>query len=191
MLSDLEDRLERVESLLAIQQLPIRYAIAVDSRDLDLMAEQWVPDAWMGKRFGEGRDAVKAFFEPVLQGFYRTIHMIVGQKVDLVKPDQATGSVYCRAEHESGRDWIVQAIIYEDTYRRHPETGWGFAKRVHHHWYSTPVETPPSGPTFENWPDREGALPDLPHIWPSWNRYWSEAGADAVARKTEYPDRPS
>jgi hypothetical protein len=34
-MSTLEERLERIESTLAIQQLPARYALAVDSRNLD------------------------------------------------------------------------------------------------------------------------------------------------------------
>jgi hypothetical protein len=160
------ERLDRIEAQLAIQQLAIRYAVGIDSRNIDLLAEQWVPDVWMGKQFGQGRDAVKAFFTPVLQGFYRTVHMIVGHRIDLVDADHATGEVYCRAEHESADRWVVQAIVYEDTYRR-VDGIWGFATRRHHHWYSTPIEEPPSGPTFENWPGRPGPLADAPQHWPS------------------------
>jgi hypothetical protein len=32
----LEERLDRMESLAAIRQLPYRYALAVDSRDMDV-----------------------------------------------------------------------------------------------------------------------------------------------------------
>jgi hypothetical protein len=184
-----DERLARVEAQLAIQQLAIRYAIGIDSRDLDLLAAQWVPDVWMGKAYGQGRDAVRAYFTPILRGFYRTTHMIVGHRIDLVDADNATGEVYCRAEHESGDDWVVQAIVYEDTYRR-VEGAWGFARRRHHHWYSTPVQEAPAGPTFEKWPRRPGPLPDAPHHWPSWQKFWREAGDEAVRTVTSAPDRP-
>jgi hypothetical protein len=182
--------LRRVEAQLAIQQLAVRYAMAIDARDLDLLAEQWVPDAWMGKQHGAGADGVRSFFQPILQRFYRTVHMVVGHRIDLVDEDTATGSVYCRAEHESGSDWVVQAIVYEDTYRR-VDGRWGFVKRVHRHWYSTPVDRAPTGPTFELWPGWDGPLPDLPHAWPSWQAFWDSAGAEALDVITRAPDAPS
>jgi len=181
-----EEAIARIEAYQAIQQLAIRYAVAIDSRDLDLMVEQWVPDVWMGKKYGPGRDAVRTFFGQVLQGFYRSIHMIVGHEINVIGPDDGTGRVYCRAEHESGDDWVVQAIVYEDTYRR-VDQSWGFAKRVHRHWYSTPIGKAPSGPTFEDWPGRTGPLPDLPHHWPSWDRFWRGVDPDVMSQRTSYP----
>lgn len=65
--ASIEARLSVVEAHLAIQQLAVRYALAVDLRDLDLMAEQWVPDAWMGRAHGAGAEGVRSFFEPVLR----------------------------------------------------------------------------------------------------------------------------
>jgi hypothetical protein len=185
-----DEAIARIEAYQAIQQLAIRYAIAIDSRDLDLMVEQWVPDVWMGKAFGAGRDAVRRFFGEVLQGFYRSVHMIVGHEIHVTGPDTATGRVYCRAEHESGANWVVQAIVYEDTYRRVGQS-WGFAKRVHRHWYSTPIDEAPSGPTFENWPGRTGPLPDLPHRWQSWDRFWGNVDPKIKHARTEYPDQPT
>ncbi len=183
-----ESRLQAIEARLAIQQLAVRYAMAVDSRDLDLMVEQWVPDVWMGKAWGEGRDAVRRFFGEILQGFYRSMHMIVGHRIDLQDEMTATGSVYCRAEHEALDDWVVQAIVYEDLYRL-VDGSWGFAKRVHRHWYTWPVGGKPTGPTFELWPNRPsaGALPDLPHAWASWERYWADTPSEAIGRVTRHP----
>ena len=40
----LAERLDRIESQLAIGQLPIRYALAVDARDVDAWLELFVPD---------------------------------------------------------------------------------------------------------------------------------------------------
>ena len=184
-----DDRLSRVEAQLAIQQLAIRYAIAVDSRDLDLMAAQWLPDVNFGRR-GWGPEAVKAYFDPILRVFYRTMHMIVGHRIDLIDAEHATGVVYCRAVHESGRDWIVQAIVYSDEYQR-VDGNWYFATRRHHHWYSTDIEERPKAPTFENWPALQGSLPDLPHMWPTWQSFWSKSDPAEVAKLTDAPGPPA
>ena len=180
-----DDRLSRVEAQLAIQQLAIRYAIAVDSRDLDLMAAQWLPDVNFGRR-GRGPEAVKAYFDPILRVFYRTMHMIVGHRIDLIDAEHATGVVYCRAEHESGRDWIVQAIVYSDEYQR-VDDNWYFATRRHHHWYSTDIEERPKAPTFENWKRNaqryrdevtslvgEGPLADFSRACDELERLWAD-----------------
>jgi hypothetical protein len=193
------ERIERLEAQFAIQQLAITYSIALDSRDLDLMVEQWSPEVWMGKALGQGREAVRTFFVPIMRNFYRSMHMIAGHRIVLVDADNATGTVYCRAEHESLDDWVVQAIAYEDTYRR-VDGQWGFLKRLHRHWYSWPIGSSPAGPTFELWPDRDAPspvhgqpapLPDLPHAWPSWDRFWDEAGPEAAKRFSRFPDRPA
>lgn len=187
----IDARLRAVEANLAIQQLAVRYALAVDARDLDLMAEQWVPDAWMGRAHGAGPDGVRSFFEPVLRTFYRSIHMIAGHRIDLVDDDHATGQVICRAEHEINRRWVVQAIVYDDVYRR-VEGRWGFVTRVHRHWYSAPVDESPRGPDFEHWPTRApGPPPDLPHVWGSWERFWQRAGVEATAAVTDHPGAAS
>jgi SnoaL-like domain len=52
------DRLQRVEDILEIQQLPIKYAIAVDERDIDSWLELFVPDVNVG-RHGVGREALR------------------------------------------------------------------------------------------------------------------------------------
>jgi len=98
----LELRLERVEAQLAIQQLPARYAVAVDSRNLDDLVALFAVDVDCG-RWGQGRDALKRYYasQHVLTGFYRSVHLICGQTVDLVDADHASGTVYCRAGHEA------------------------------------------------------------------------------------------
>jgi SnoaL-like domain len=45
----LEERLDRVESELAIRQLPSRYALAADSRDLDTWVSLFVEDVDCGR----------------------------------------------------------------------------------------------------------------------------------------------
>jgi hypothetical protein len=165
----IEERLDRIESHLEIGQLPIRYALAVDGRDLDAWIGLFVPDVQVGRdRFG--RDELRAQIEPALRTFRRSIHQIVGHRIDLLDRDRATGAVYCRAEHEVGDRWIVMAICYFDEYRRVDGT-WYFSRRKEVHWYAADVNERPQSVGFDSWHD-DGA-PRLPERLPTWNRFWS------------------
>ena len=46
-----------MESLAAIRQLPSRYALALDSRDMDAMAALFVPDVQAGSEVGRDHHA--------------------------------------------------------------------------------------------------------------------------------------
>ena len=187
---DIARRLERVEAQLAIQQLPARYALAVDSRNLDDLVALFAVDVDCG-RWGQGREALKAFYgsKNVLSGFYRCVHLVCGQTIDLVDADHATGTVYCRAGHEDGDNWVEMAICYFDTYVR-SEDRWCFQRREEMHWYSTDWQKRPQGPSFQDWPgkyDSPRFQPQLPHAWPSWQRYWDSAGDEARTSVTRSP----
>jgi SnoaL-like protein len=131
------DRLDRIESSLAISQLPSRYAMALDARDLDGLAALFVDDVEAGAA-GRGREALKLWYDGVLRRFYRSIHLICGHRFDFIDADHAEGSVYCRAEHEVGDGWFVITMRYDDVYVRRGGI-WSFVKRREHPWYSVDV----------------------------------------------------
>src|SRR5262249_4913618 len=97
-------RIDRIESQLAIQQLAPRYAIAVDARDLDAWVALFIEDVNCG-RHGRGREALRKYIDGLVRGFYRSVHQICGHVIDFVDADHATGTVYCRAEHEDRGKW--------------------------------------------------------------------------------------
>lgn len=180
-------RLDRVESLLAIQQLPIRYAVAVDSRDLDAWLALFADDIDCGKR-GRGREALRGFIEPLLADFYRTAHLICGHMVDFQDADHATGRVYCRAEHEFGDQWIVQAICYFDTYERR-DGAWYFRRREEDFWYSADLLERPQDAGFARWP---GPTPKFqPKMmvsrFPTWRDFWAKCAPEKIASATSQP----
>ena len=193
MSGDLLARLDRVEAQLAIQQLPARYAVAVDSRNLDDLVRLFTPDVNCG-RWGVGRDALKAFYESpqVLGGFYRSVHLICGQTLDWVDAERATGTVYCRAGHEDKGAWVEMAICYFDRYVK-SEGCWCFERREEKHWYSTDWAQRPNQAdkgSLQNWPgkyDTPKYQPQLPHAWPSWRRYWDAQGDAARGAVTDKP----
>lgn len=174
----LEARLARVEARLEIQQLPVRYALAIDQRDLDGCASLFVPDVPMG-RHGHGRAAFRNFMEPRLRWFYRSMHQICGHGIDLGAdmegeasgPNTATGQVYCRAEHEVGERWIVMAIRYDDTYRR-VDGRWLFARRRERHWYAADMLEHPQSVGFDSW-GTSHETPGLPAHERTWGAFWS------------------
>lgn len=185
-LNALLSRLARIEAHQRIAQLPIRYAIAVDSRDIDTWVGLFVADVEMG-RLGAGRDALRAYIEPQVRQFYRSIHQICGHQIDLgpddpdgVGPSTATGSVYCRAEHEVDDRWVVLAIRYDDVYRRDGDE-WFFERRREHHWYAADVNEQPQAVDFDSW-GTSGRDPALPGLDPSWLRFWGDA-----AQHTAHP----
>ncbi|MBV9840561.1 MAG: nuclear transport factor 2 family protein [Sphingomonadaceae bacterium] len=183
--TDLGARIDRVEATLAIQQLPIRYAIAVDSRDFDAWTSLFIEDVDCG-RHGKGRAVLKGFIEQACAGFYRSMHQICGHRIDFDGPDRATGQVYCRAEHESGDDWIVMAICYFDTYERR-DGQWYFVRRKERHWYAADQTRRPAGPDFYDWPGHAPAPPSLPQHWPSWAAFWAGAGKARRDEVTRFP----
>jgi len=183
-LEEIAGRLERIEAREAIRDLAVRYAIAVDSRDVEAWCSLFVPDVDCG-RFGTGREALRRSIEPALRGFYRSMHMISGHAVDFEGPDRATGMVYCRAEHEVGARWIVMAIIYADEYARR-DGKWYFVRRKERHWYATDMLDRPIGANAHQWSEHLRP-PSLPNVFSSWKEFWEAAGDEAVAKVTAYP----
>ncbi|NWG52156.1 MAG: nuclear transport factor 2 family protein [Hydrogenophilaceae bacterium] len=187
MSTPLEERIDRIESILAIQQLAIRYAIAIDSRDLDAWLMLFPDDVDCGRR-GRGREALRGFIAPLLKDFYRSVHLICGHQIDLTGPDQATGRVYCRAEHERGEEWIVQAICYFDAYVRQNGV-WYFARREEDFFYSADALERPQQAEFTRWP---GPAPKFqPKMmvsrFPTWRSFWADCADDALSTVTRQP----
>jgi hypothetical protein len=175
----IDDRLRRIEDTLAIQQLPIRYAMAVDERDLDSWVTLFTPDVRVGRDLF-GREALRDAIASMTRHFYRSVHQSVGHRIDLVDDENATGRVYCRAEHEVGDEWIVMAIRYDDTYRK-VDGRWHFSRRKERHWYAADITQQPQSVGFAGW--LAAGSPNLPRS-ESWNKFWAEVD---VASLTSHP----
>jgi hypothetical protein len=168
-----EERLDRLESLLAIQQLAFRYAAAVDARDLDALVSLFTPDVRVGRN-ESGRAALRAWFDEILRGSRVTIHLVGNHVVDFDDRDHARGIVYCQdeLEHPHSGSWQRGKLQYWDQYRRVGET-WYFARRQFHRWYLVDaLERPAHGAGVNTGfdPLPAGLLPDA---YPSWSRFWT------------------
>ncbi|OHV32264.1 MULTISPECIES: nuclear transport factor 2 family protein [Pseudofrankia] len=127
-----EARLDRMESLAEIRQLPYRYALALDSRDMDALVALFVPDVRVG-RDAQGRDALKAWFSAQMSHPKTSVHFVGNHVVDFDGPEEAHGIVYCRDELEwpERGEWEIGVLQYWDSYRR-VDDHWCFQRRRFH-----------------------------------------------------------
>ncbi|WP_216893159.1 nuclear transport factor 2 family protein [Nocardia alni] len=186
---DLE-RLERVEAHIAITQLALRYARSVDARDLDTLIGLFAPDVEFGQRSNiHGPQQLREFFGKALTNFYRSMHQVCGHVVDIEDGDTASGTVYCRVEHEDGDNWVIQLMVYFDRYRR-VDGRWLIASRRPAYLATHDVRHTPQQAGFVEWPHWDDAqrrfAPTLPQAWPTWNPYWSDH-QDRVPTRTTRP----
>lgn len=146
------------------------------------MAELFVPDVRVGDAVGrEARHEAFRSNHGRTGRFRRTIHLVSGHSIDLDEhnPDRATGTVYCRAEHEVGDLWVIAVIQYWDTYSRR-EGQWLFDARLIHTFYVADVLERPNGAAIKHVVTNTGAATTatLPQAWASWASFCEEEGID-------------
>ncbi|MBO0730325.1 MAG: nuclear transport factor 2 family protein [Acidimicrobiaceae bacterium] len=168
-----EERLDRMESLAAIQQLAYRYGVAIDSRDMDMMVDLFVPDVRVG-RDEQGREALKRWYTKTMRRSKATCHFVGNHVIDFDDADHARGIVYCHDELEQpgGAEWIQGQLQYWDMYRR-VEGEWYFERRRFHRLYIVDWLTRPSHGAGN---DGEALTThQLPEAYPSWQAFWERA----------------
>ena len=189
-MSHILSRIDRLESLDEIRQLPAKYSLALDMRDIDALVNLFPEDVRVGKGM-QGREHFKRWMDETLRTqFTGTSHHIGNHIIEFNDPDHAIGVVYSKNEHETTRadggiDWVIMQMIYWDQYER-IDGRWYFRRRLPCYWYATDLNKPPLGDNKMRWPDREpyaGAYHDL---WPSWQDFWANP-PDAKAPEVAAP----
>lgn len=174
------ERIDRIEAHQAIQQLAVKYAMAVDARDVDAWLGMFVNDIDCGRR-GKVREALRTFIEPAVRDFYPTVHSITGHAIDEISGDHASGRVYCRAEHEFGDLWIVMTCVYYDTYERRDRI-WYLARREEDFFYTCDVLERPQEVGFARWPGptpKHNPLMMLPRF-PHCKAFWAQTNVSEI-----------
>jgi ketosteroid isomerase-like protein len=170
-MADDVDPLARLVAHDEIRMLASRYAVAVDSRDLDSLVALFVDDVRVG-RDAVGRDALRASFDASLRAVGVTILHVGTHQIDLAGPDDATGLVYCRGEVADGDRWVHQSILYRDTYARR-DGRWLFVRRVHELWYGQAVEPHPLEQPPADWPAHADGRGTVPESFGTWAAFWA------------------
>jgi len=165
-------RIDRLESLDEIRQLPAKYSLSLDMRDLDAHVNLFAHDIRVS-RDKVGRSHLKRLLNDTLrQQFTGTSHHIGNHIIEFDDADHAHGVVYSKNEHETGDAWVIMQMLYWDNYER-IDGRWYFRRRLPCYWYATDLNAPPVGDNKMRWPDRapyEGAYHEL---WPSWQEFWN------------------
>ncbi|CAB1370593.1 nuclear transport factor 2 family protein [Denitratisoma oestradiolicum] len=171
-LANLAARIDRLESLDQIRQLPAKYALSLDMRDLDAHVGLFAPDIRVSKD-KTGRQHMRAWLDDTLRlQFTGTSHHIGGHIIEFKDPDHAFGVVYSKNEHETGPEWVIMQMLYWDDYER-IDGRWYFRRRLPCYWYATDLNKPPIGDMKMRWPGREPYSGAWTELWPSWKDFWA------------------
>jgi hypothetical protein len=172
----LEERLDRMESYAAIQQMASRYARSLDARDMDGAVALFRPDVQVGAE-QHGREALKDHLSNLMSQMRTTVHLVANHVIDFIDADHASGVVYCRDELEllDRGEWAVGTIQYWDDYVRFAGE-WCFSRRRIFRWYLVDAlrrPSPGAGVNAFGAHIRERLLPDA---YPSWALFWDTRG---------------
>ncbi len=169
-------RVDRLESLDQIRQLPAKYALALDMRDADAWVGLFPDDVKVGDG-RSGRAALRDWFDQVHRvQFTGTSHHIGGHIIEFVDRDQAVGIVYSKNEHEAGDEWVIMQMMYFDRYERRAGR-WFFRRRLPLYWYASDLNKPPLGELKMRWPGREPYDGGFHDLFPTWREFWERDGA--------------
>ena len=169
----------RLEARDCIRQLAYRYALAIDTRDLDSLVGLFVPEVKVG-RYGEGREALRRSFVDSLSAIGVSILFVGNHIIDLDSPEIASGIVYCHGRIEDdirqGGRWIEQAIQYRDQYACR-DGEWLFARRDHRLWYGVELPESPLHQEPAHWPKSQVGRGSVPEDTATWSAFWKEVGS--------------
>ena len=177
--ASLQARIARLEDRAAIHELIARYGIAIDDRDIEVIAALFTPDGSFRSRDGvmdaRGREAVVEQYRGRFAALAVSNHFSHDHILTFgPDPDEAHGLITAHAEVWRNGRALIAALRYEDTYRRH-EGSWCFADRVVSFLYYLPVEEYAQGLgdrlRMRAYGDRRPA--DFPESLPNWQRYHS------------------
>ncbi|AGH50538.1 hypothetical protein G432_14095 [Sphingomonas sp. MM-1] len=172
MMTDLETRIDRLESTEAIRQLVSRYSLSLDMRDLDAHVNLFAPDIRVS-RDKVGRSHLKRWLDDTLRlQFTGTSHHVGNHVIEFDDADHAHGVVYSKNEHETGPEWVIMQMLYWDNYER-IDGRWYFRRRLPCYWYATDLNKPPIGDMKMRWPGREPYEGTFHALWPSWKDFWA------------------
>jgi hypothetical protein len=179
-MQELLGRIDRLESLDQIRQLPAKYALCIDMRDFDAMANLFVEDVAVSRGL-TGRQALKAWYDKTMRApFIGSAHGIHGHIIDFESADLATGLVYSRNDLETDKAWMIEMMAYLDRYQRR-DGRWYFQRRTPLYWYQCDITQPPLG-AGENklrWNGVDWQPGAFHEAFPSWQEFWDKADTSA------------
>jgi ketosteroid isomerase-like protein len=154
--SAVRDMLAREE----IRQLPYRYAAAFEARDVDAMANLFMPHSLFGD-YGEGPEGLRRLMADNLEGTVFAVVLVANHLIDLEDENHARGQVWAHCFAQTRHEGFVEQLItYEDRYERHHER-WRFLHRKHRLWYGVLHHPSPVTQQPAEWPRNQTGVGDV------------------------------
>lgn len=128
--------LQRLADRIALNDLVVRYANAIDTRNFDRLDSVFTTDAYIDYRAMGGIDGpypqVKAWLPQALQHFPGYMHMVGNCEFD-IDGDKASGRIACFnpmvvPQPDGGTDTMFLGLWYLDEYVRTSD-GWRMSRR--------------------------------------------------------------
>lgn len=132
-----EPRLRRLEDRFAIQDLAIRFMIAIDGNNYPALAEMFTEKALFGGVVGA--EEVVGLLQSMRVDYGPSLHYPQAHSLEFVGDDSATGVVLAHAELSIKGTTVHTALRYLDEYERGDDGRWRFASRIIKVSYALPV----------------------------------------------------
>jgi hypothetical protein len=157
-----EPTLARLWAVHEIQQLAARYAHAFATQDRELMLSLWAPTEAPARLPAMDLHRVRRDIDRWWTSLGQVMLLITSHVIDLEDEDNASGTVYCLGQIDTGHQFVDQTIVYHDRYV-HSEDHWRFATREHLLWFGQARDRHPLHQPAAHWPRRQvGAGVDQP-----------------------------
>lgn len=178
---DIERRLREIRDRIELQELIVKYALYIDSRDFDALASLWAENAVFDSVAGRtvGRSGIIEYYRNRMRTWGMTFHVPHGQVLERLEGDEAEGYVLAHAEVVIDGVALFSGLRYYDRYRRE-DGAWRFQERIVQQMYALPVDQLASGmPTInrKRWPGTTPQPADIPEPLETWQRYHSSVQA--------------
>lgn len=176
MADSLEQRIQRIEDRIAINDLVVQYATLLDDARWDSLGELFAVDGIFGSPHSttQGRSAVIENFKVKHAPFTWTWHDPHGVTVEFDDDDHARGVVIGYAELGNAEYTVSTSVRYLDDYVR--EDGrWRFARRNVLSVYGASVADIVDGglgnAERKRWPQRPAGVAELPDYGHAYTGY--------------------
>jgi hypothetical protein len=175
--SDVDRRVAKLLSLNEIRELPYKYAAAVESRDVDAMAELFSPSARFGS-YGDGPAGLRRLMVDSMTGSLLAVSLVANHLVEFDDDVRARGQVWAHCYAQERADgFLDQLIKYEDTYEQ-VAGRWLFVQRRHRLWYGAAHARSPLEQNAADWPRSQIGVGDLPLADPEFAAWWRTRSRD-------------
>ena len=135
-----EERLDQIESRVAIARLVASYCEGVDRQNVEKFMTLWHEDSAYLIPGGRGdffnTDGIRESLRVIDKAWKSTAHWTTNHVIEFETPDKATGrsDAIAMCEHHDGKVSFVNAT-YDDVYERREDGVWKFARRHVTRWF--------------------------------------------------------